>query len=158
MVTAALAASLVPGCDPSFGLRVRQRLAPAPAAACVHSALLASPDVARAVPVGRRGRARRQYRVTLSDPALGYPPERGVEVDAVPATPGSAAAAVVSVTHRWTGSSRLPPEEERLFAAGAARLLEGLRRACAPESPPSTECAYVGARPGACRAAYPAGR
>ena len=155
---ALLAVAFGSACDPAFGLRVRQLLPVRPSGNCLDSALVGSPLVASATRFAERGQARK-YEVRLSDPTLGYPPRRLVEI--APAPTPDTTGVIVSVTYHWVGSSRLRAGEERLITAGAEQLLNGLRQVCAPDSPSTIECAYVGElllRSRACRAAYPTGR
>jgi hypothetical protein len=139
MITVALAV----GCDPAFGLRVRQALTVRPSTACVDSALVALPLVARATRIDPRG-AERQYEITLSDPTLGFPQNRIVEI--APAPGRDSATVIVSVTYHWVGSSRLPPGEERLIALGAEAppsVCTGVAvsyRVCVYRTPTPTRC------------------
>lgn len=138
-------------CDPLYGMDVRQALRPAPTADCMAGALAASPRVSSFQPVETRG-GRRRYQVSLRGPHggarwFGYVEREGAEGDT---------AADVRVSYLWMAHDAPRRETHPEMRAAAADVLEAVRAACAPETPPAPVCEMVGPlRPRTCEPAAP---
>jgi hypothetical protein len=136
------------GCDPGFGLRVRQPLAPSPSADCVQTALEASPRVAQ---VSRQRRRHRDYYDLVLRDTIPIPWAQGPYVVREP--PGESMS-YLAVGFSWMGGFHPGSvAQERQLHAIAADLLRAVRERCAPASGTPVECALTTSMPGVKRQA-----
>jgi len=153
-LVAALALTMA-SCDPIFGTQHRQALAPAPAPGCLLAALHASPLIAS---VGsdsstRNERVSDRFAVSVHDPATPGGVWRGVAAQTTEAKSGSV---WVSVTYEYPGFAQPTAAQRVRWDSQSREIVNGVRQACAPNSPAKIECKSLGAFGGnrrACRTA-----
>jgi hypothetical protein len=137
MAPAVLVALGAAACDPVSMLNIRQSLRPAPDTDCLARALAASPRVASAQP--SETRPREGFDVTLHDSVAGR-----INTASITRKVAADSSAVITMTYSWMGNFALNPDERPRMRATAEGLVEEVRAACAPSSPPAPECTMSG--------------
>ena len=134
-------------CDPIAGVYIRQRLAPAPAADCVHAALASSPLTAAVSPLGAPSPPRFQsYRVDLRA-STGAGPTRSAQVTLATDSAATSARLSVSVLLRGEMTFTMGSERAKYYAMLASQVADVVRAACAPGAPEKVSCRIEGFGP-----------